>query len=105
VDIRDVNAWFLNKITLDTWSGAMNNRPCRNCKQQHNHHNYTQSTGDMTCEMEFLPVPLQDLYYMAGSNTDPLKKYLTYKAMTNLEYLEHEYQKELDETPTRESLR
>jgi len=82
-------------------------RPCRNCKQQPEHHNYTQQTGDMTCEMEFLPVPLQELYYLigfAGAN-DPMKKYLTYVEMKNLEYLEYEYQKELDAAPTRESLR
>lgn len=84
---------------------AKKERPCRNCQQLPNHHNYTQSTGDMSCEMEFLPVPLQECYYLVGPNADPMKKYLTYQAMTNLEYLEHEYQKERDAAPTRESLR
>jgi len=78
-------------------------RPCRNCKQSEASHNYTQATGDMSCEMEFLPEALQGLYYIVGWN-DPMKKYLTYIAMTNLEYLEYEYQKELDAAPTRESL-
>jgi len=54
--------------------------------------------------MEFLPVPFQDLYYLAG-NVDPMKKYLTYIEMKNLEYLEYEYKRELDAAPTRESLR
>ena len=79
-------------------------RPCRNCHRLPNEHNYTKANGDMSCEMEFLPVPLQDLYYLAG-NVDPMKKYLTYIEMKNLEYLEYEYKRELDAAPTRESLR
>lgn len=80
-------------------------RPCRNCQQQEEHHNYNQHTGDMSCEIEFLPVPLQECYYLVSANTDPMKRYLTYTEMKNLEYLEYEYQKEKDATPTRESLR
>lgn len=77
-------------------------RPCRNCQQIKRNHNIT-SQGSYDCEVEFLPVPLQEFCYMSTLG-DPLHKYITYIPMDNLEYLEFEYQKEQDETPTIKSL-
>ena len=80
-----------------------NERPCRNCQQIKRNHNID-TFGDYACEMECLPVPLQEIYYIEGHKSY-MRMYFTYVSMDNLEYLEYEYQKEQDETPTAKSLR
>ncbi len=80
-----------------------NKRPCRNCQQPKRNHNI-KSQGGYDCEIECLSIQLQEFYYLTGQCT-PRPTYFTYVPMDNLEYLEFEYQKEQDETPTAKSLR
>ncbi len=80
-------------------------RPCKNCGMLPNQHNYGQY-NELLCEIERLPVQIQEAYYNPHTNdTNALKRYIIYYPMDNLQYLEFEYEKTRRETPTRDSLR
>ena len=79
---------------------------CQNCQQLPAEHRYGPDNS-LLCDIDHLPLQVQECYYREPWANNALKPFAIYYPMNNLQLLEWEYQyrKELDETPTRESLR
>lgn len=78
-------------------------RPCKNCQQFPREHRYTPEQN-LACDVDRLPLQLQEIYYNSSKRDTLLKTYVVYNAMDNLQYLEYQYEKERNDTPTRTSL-
>lgn len=79
-------------------------KPCKNCGAMPNEHNYG-PYDDLLCEMERLPLKVQEMYYKPYHTHDELRALIIYYPMDNLQYLEYEYERTQRDTPTRKSLR
>lgn len=77
---------------------------CRNCNELPNMHNYG-PYDDLLCEIERLPLQVQEMYYQPYHTHDKIRPFIIYYPMDNLQMLEYEYERSKRETPTRDSLR
>ena len=77
---------------------------CKNCNMLPNEHNYG-PYDDLMCEIERLPLQIQEMYYKPPHGDSAFRPYIVYYPMDNLQLLEWEYEKLQRETPTRDSLR
>jgi predicted amidophosphoribosyltransferase len=81
----------------------MNERLCKNCEQPLEGHRYIRN-GVHHCNVDRLAVKQQQIYYSPDRWNDPEYVMSSYEPMSNLEYLEYEYRRDLNAAPTRESL-
>ena len=76
---------------------------CKNCEMLPNEHNYG-PYDDLLCEIDKLPLQIQEAYYKATREWEKLKSHIIYYPMDNLQVLEYEYEKTLRDAPTVRSL-